>query len=162
MPINRARLGVAVTLALCCLPIRAEAQCVVICLRNGVQLNAERFEARGDTFSVFVAGNKAPVEYPASAISGINIPCPASAASTPQPQTTAAATTTDQGRDGFGIHGSNTIGERLMPRLVEAYSQAQYGARPIVRLGGLGHTRESLADMLRSKGYTVAAEDAAR
>jgi phosphate transport system substrate-binding protein len=137
MPINRARLGVAVTLALCGMPFRAEAQGVVICLRNGVQLNAERFEARGDTFSVFVAGNKAPVEYPASAIAGINIPCPASTASTPQPQpqTTAAATTTDQGRDGFGIHGSNTIGERLMPMLVEAYSQAQHGARPIVRLG---------------------------
>jgi phosphate transport system substrate-binding protein len=136
MPINRARLGACAAFALLCgQPIRAEAQNVVICLRNGVQVNAERFEARGDTFSIFVAGNRTPVEYAASAVAGINIPCVAGTPATPQPQATTGATVANQGREGFGIHGSNTIGERLMPMLVEAYSQAQYGARPIVRLG---------------------------
>jgi phosphate transport system substrate-binding protein len=127
------RLGITMSLALLGLPSAAEAQNVVVCLRNGVQVNAERFEARGDTFSIFVAGNTTPVVYAASAIAGINVPCTGSASAAASTQTSSSSTT-DSSRGTFGIHGSNTIGERLMPMLIEGYSQSQFGARPVVRL----------------------------
>lgn len=98
----------------------AEAQ-VVFCMSDGQQIRADRFEHRDGRFLLWIQGGAAPLEYPSASVRGINVPCLQSVAAAP------AA--------GFGIHGSNTIGERLMPSLIEAYSLRRLGAKPTVRLG---------------------------
>jgi phosphate transport system substrate-binding protein len=118
------------------LPERAVAQQnAIICLADGVKISASRFETRDGKFFLYVTGSRAPLEYPAAAVKGINVdPCPnARAAGTvpapsAQPQVKAAAF--PAGPSHFGIHGSNTIGERLMPMLIEAYSKQKLGGAP--------------------------------
>jgi phosphate transport system substrate-binding protein len=95
-------------------------------MADGTQINAERFETRDGKFLLYVPGSTAPLEYPSSAVKGINVRCEAAV-----PPGNAAAPAS-AGR--FGIHGSNTIGERLMPMLIEAYGTAKLGAKPASKL----------------------------
>jgi len=102
------------------LPLRsahAQQQRTVFCLSDGTEVSVDRFETRDGKFLLFVPGGSAPLEYPSSSVKGINMPCPAAPAA---PR--------------FGIHGSNTVGERLMPMLIEAYGQRRLGVRPTARL----------------------------
>ena len=102
---------------------RAVAQGVLFCIGNGQQVKADRFESRDGKFFLFVNGSSAPLEYPALAVVGINVECPtvsvrqASAASLSLPTSATVA------GNRFGVHGSNTIGERLMPMLIDAFAQ---------------------------------------
>lgn len=90
----------------------------LFCLSDGTQITAERFETRGGKFLLYVPGSSAPLEYPASSVKGINTAC-------------AQASATAR----FGIHGSNTIGERLMPLLIDAYGQKHLKTRPVFKPG---------------------------
>ena len=80
-------------------------------------------------------GSSAPLEYPALAVVGINVECPtvsvrqASAASLSLPTSATVA------GNRFGVHGSNTIGERLMPMLIDAFAQKRLGVKPTARMG---------------------------
>jgi phosphate transport system substrate-binding protein len=95
----------------------AQQQQTVFCLSDGTQVSVDRFETREGKFLLYVPGGTAPLEYPSSSVRGINMPCPAGP---PAPR--------------FGIHGSNTIGERLMPMLIEAYGQKRLGVKPTAKL----------------------------
>jgi phosphate transport system substrate-binding protein len=90
----------------------------LFCLYNGTQIAADRFETRDGKFYLYVRGSKTPLEYPANQITGVNTVCRAAA---PVPR--------------FGIHGSNTIGERLMPMLIETYGNKHLKTRPLFRPG---------------------------
>jgi phosphate transport system substrate-binding protein len=125
-----AGIAVAVGLALGAAP--AAAQGVLFCLNDGLQVRADRFEARDGRFILWVAGSANPIEYPANAVRGINVPCPTAPAVTPA-RLAPSQPAVSHGM-GFGIHGSNTIGERMMPLLIEAYSTRRFGARPAVKL----------------------------
>lgn len=108
---------------------------VMFCLTDGVQIQAERFEQRDGRFIIWVAGSPTPLEYPATAVRGINVPCVRTAApALPQPLPPSSQQLA-QPVAGIGIHGSNTIGERLMPLLIEAYSTRRLGGRPTTKLG---------------------------
>jgi len=99
------------------------AQQAVFCFNDGSQISAERFETRDGKFLLYVQGASQPLEYPASSVKGINVKCEAEASAKPQT------------RNSFGIHGSNTIGERLMPMLIEAFGTKKLGATPTSKLG---------------------------
>lgn len=111
----------------------ALAQGSTFCLADGKQIKADRFEQRGDKFYLYVSGSTAPLEYAGADIAGINVPCQTSsrAALAVSPVSAAAAA----GKVDFAVHGSNTIGERLMPLLIEAYGQRLHGVRPTAKLG---------------------------
>lgn len=99
-----------------------------VCLRGGVHVRASRIETREGRYVLFTAGSSSPLEVPADQVKSIGVlPCEPAASAPPLPAATNA------GGQRFGIHGSNTIGERLMPMLIEAYAQKQYGARPIFK-----------------------------
>lgn len=121
-------------LAVCLLPGDASAQQhTTFCLEGGLQVSVDRFEVRDGKFLLYVAGSSAPMEYASSAVKGINVPCQTTPATTP----TAPQPTTVQAAPGeFGIHGSNTIGERLMPMLIEAYAEKKFGKKPQTKLLG--------------------------
>src|SRR5580658_8251622 len=108
----------------------AQNQATTFCLADGTQINAERFETREGKFLLYVPGSSQPLVYPSSSVKGINVKCEPPAAAPAQPQQTAAPSS---GR--FGIHGSNTIGERLMPMLIEAFGAKKLGAKPTSKLG---------------------------
>jgi phosphate transport system substrate-binding protein len=108
----------------------AQNQATTFCLADGTQINAERFETREGKFLLYVPGSSQPLVYPSSSVKGINVKCEPPAAAPAQPQQTAAPSS---GR--FGIHGSNTIGERLMPMLIEAYGTKKLGVKPVSKLG---------------------------
>ncbi|MGP0061560.1 MAG: substrate-binding domain-containing protein [Beijerinckiaceae bacterium] len=105
-------------------------QSSTFCLESGMQISVEHFEVRDGKFFLYVPGSAKPLEYGSSAIKGINVPCqkeqPKPIAETAQP--------TVSGQ--FGIQGSNTIGERLMPMLIEAYAQRKFGMKPTNKLIG--------------------------
>jgi phosphate transport system substrate-binding protein len=88
----------------------------------------EKFESRDNKFFLYVPGGAAPLEYPASAVKGINVPCPA--AETRQTQQNAPVGAPAE----FGVQGSNTIGERLMPMLIEAFGARKFGVTPTTKL----------------------------
>jgi phosphate transport system substrate-binding protein len=106
-------------------------QNATICLADGMKISAKRFEAHDGKFFLYVTGSKTPLEYPAAAVKGINVdPCPAPAAATPQKANAAPppiSGSAGQSSLHIGIHGSNTIGERLMPMLIEAYAKQKLG-----------------------------------
>jgi len=124
----RAATFLAAALAiLCAQSAAAEPHVAIFCLLDGAKIAAERFEAREGKFLLYVQGATEPLEYPASAVRGINVdPCPAS-----PPTAGAVAPGGASGR--FGVQGSNTIGERLAPMLIEAYVHG-LGAKPNVKL----------------------------
>ncbi len=118
----------AASAALCARGAAAEPHTTIFCLLDGTKIGATRFETRDGKFLLYVSGATEPLEYPVNAIRGINVdPCPA-----PLP-TTATATTNGGGSGRFGVQGSNTIGERLMPMLIEAYARG-LGAKPTTKL----------------------------
>jgi phosphate transport system substrate-binding protein len=90
----------------------------VFCLSNGTQIAAERFETKDGKFYLYIRGSTVPLVYPASQITGVNTACNAVA---PVLR--------------FGIHGSNTIGERLMPMLIEAYGKKHLNTPPVFKPG---------------------------
>lgn len=93
----------------------------IFCLSDGAKIVARSFETRDGKFYFTIPGSQNPLEYPASMVKAINVPeCP----SAPQAPSSAAA----PGAGRFGIHGSNTIGERLMPMLIDAYAQQRLGS----------------------------------
>jgi phosphate transport system substrate-binding protein len=92
------------------------------------QIGVERFETHDNKFFLYVPGNSTPLEYPASSVKGINVPC--------QSGQTQSNQNASSGTNEFGIQGSNTIGERLMPMLVEAYGTKKFGMKPTSKLTG--------------------------
>ena len=89
----------------------------IFCLADGTQIAAERFETRDGKFLLYVPGSQQPLDYPSTSVKGINVRCnPASVGPAQVP-----------GR--FGIYGSNTIGERLMPMLVETFAEKKLGGK---------------------------------
>lgn len=119
----------------------AQQQQTIFCLADGTKIGATRFETHEGRFLLHVAGSATPLEYPASSIKGINVdPCPVAAAPVVR---SAANAPSAVAPDVFGVHGSNTIGERLMPMLIEAYAKQRLGAAPTVRLKG-GEEQEIL------------------
>ncbi len=95
-----------------------------VCLSNGTKIVASSFETHDGKFFFTVPGASAPLSYPAEMVVAINVPeCPAAKVSNPPKQE-------DQTPGRFGVHGSNTIGERLMPMLIDAFSQQRLGALP--------------------------------
>jgi len=95
-----------------------------VCLRGGVYVRATRIETREGRYVLFTEGSSSPLEVSAEQVQSIGVqPCEG---------TSSPALPSALGPK-FGIHGSNTIGERLMPMLVEAYAQKQYGTRPIFK-----------------------------
>ncbi len=127
------RLGAPIFLAaafaaLCARGAAAEPHTTIFCLLDGTKIGATRFETRDGKFLLYVSGATEPLEYPANAVRGINVdPCPA-----PLPAAT-TATPNGGGSGRFGVQGSNTIGERLMPMLIEAYAHG-LGAKPTTKL----------------------------
>jgi phosphate transport system substrate-binding protein len=110
-------------------PLSAQRATTVFCFTDGSKIGAESFETRDGKFFLKVPGSATPLEYPAANVCGVNVePCAcdhrrAENDGTRQP---------DVPR--FGVHGSNTIGERLMPMLIEAYASKKYGAAPLTKL----------------------------
>jgi phosphate transport system substrate-binding protein len=126
--------GLFCSAALCALiaaaPAAAQSAKTIFCFTDGTKIGAERFETRDGKFLLYVNGNPAPLEYPAAKVCSVNVdPC----ACAPQPPPPAPTPEADAIH--FGVHGSNTIGERLMPALIEAYARKTYGAPPATRLG---------------------------
>jgi phosphate transport system substrate-binding protein len=116
----------------------AWAEVAVFCMRDGKQIKADRFESRDGKFLLFVAGSVAPLEYPASQIASIGLSCPApGVSSAPTAALTSAAVPPAQATNEreFGVHGSNTIGERLMPMLIEAFAEKRLSSKPVIKLG---------------------------
>jgi phosphate transport system substrate-binding protein len=113
-------------------PAAAQTSKTIFCFTDGTKIGAERFETRDGKFLLYVAGGSEPLEYPANKVCSVNVE-PCACAPAPQPQPPGPAPATDALH--FGIHGSNTIGERLMPALIEAYARKAYGAAPVTKLG---------------------------
>jgi phosphate transport system substrate-binding protein len=105
----------------------AQQQQTLFCLTDGTQIAAERFETKDGKFLLYVPGSTTPLEYPSSAVKGINVRCDPTVPSGNNPPPPSGS--------GFGIHGSNTIGERLMPMLIEAYATSKLGAKPTAKMG---------------------------
>ena len=111
-----------------------QPQQTLFCLSDGTQIAAERFETKDGKFLLYVPGSATPLEYPSSAVKGINVRCDLAVPSvTPPSQQSQSQPATNSA--GFGIHGSNTIGERLMPMLIEAYATTKFGAKPTSKMG---------------------------
>jgi phosphate transport system substrate-binding protein len=92
------------------------------------------FETREGKFLLYVPGASQPLEYPSSSVKGINVKCePTEAPPKPAAQNSS-----------FGIHGSNTIGERLLPMLIEAFGTKKLGARPTSKFGASAEEEFSL------------------
>ena len=107
---------------------RSRAHTTIFCLLDGTKIGASRFETRDGKFLLYVSGPTEPLEYPMSAVRGINVdPCLA------PPPATKTATASGGGSGRFGVQGSNTIGERLMPMLIEAHAHG-LGAKPTTKL----------------------------
>lgn len=92
------------------------------CLADGMSVSAEKFETKDGKFFLYVAGSDTPLEYPSSSVKGINVACQV-APPTPSPGGVAK----------FGIHGSNTIGERLMPMLIDTFGRKRFDTAPIMK-----------------------------
>jgi phosphate transport system substrate-binding protein len=104
-------------------------QPTLFCLSDGKQVSAARYETHDGKFFLYTEGTSAPVEYPVSSVKGINVRCSDGAPLAPATENPAVP--------GFDIHGSNTIGERLMPMLIEAYSEQKLGSRPASKFTGI-------------------------
>jgi phosphate transport system substrate-binding protein len=115
----------------------AQPHKTVFCIADGTQIGVDRFEMKNGKFLLYVQGSAEPLEYPTTSVKGIDVPCgtapvvtttaTATAAPTPAPAPTAAH---------FGIAGSNTIGERLMPMLIDAYGSKRLGMEPQSKITG--------------------------
>jgi phosphate transport system substrate-binding protein len=118
-------------------PASAQQQQTMFCLSDGTQISAQRFETHDGKFFLYIPGSSTPLEYPVSSVKGINVHCDSGPTPPPaQPSQAQAKPPVQQNAAGFGIHGSNTIGERLMPMLIEAYSKAKLGNTPNSKMTG--------------------------
>jgi phosphate transport system substrate-binding protein len=117
-------------------PASAQQQQTLFCLSDGTQISAQRFETHDGKFFLYVPGSSTPLEYPVSSVKGINVHCDSGPTPPPAPTPSQAQAQppAPQNPAGFGIHGSNTIGERLMPMLIEAYSKAKLGSTPTSKM----------------------------
>jgi phosphate transport system substrate-binding protein len=111
-------------------PAAAQQQPTLFCLSDGKQVSAERFETHDGKFFLYTAGSSTPQEYPVSSVKGINVRCADGAPLEPADQAA-------QQPHSFAIHGSNTIGERLMPMLIEAYSEQKLHAKAVSKFIGI-------------------------
>jgi len=127
---NIASLALGLTLAAA--PAAAQPASTSFCFVDGSQIKAERFESRGGNFQLYVPGSATPLQYPASSVCSVNVdPCICGGRA---PAGAAAPAQRADGVDRFGVYGSNTIGERMMPMLIEAFAKRTYGADPVVKI----------------------------
>ena len=91
-----------------------------ICLRNGILLRAP-VDARDGKFFVRLPGKDAPTDMTGQ-IHSVGVP---------EDPVCGVAASGEENTAEFGIRGSNTIGERLMPMLIEAYSVKAFGVPPV-------------------------------
>ena len=91
-----------------------------ICLKNGILLRA-RIDTRDGKFFVYVPGKDTATDM-TGLIHSVGVP--------EDPVCKTGAANGEQTAE-FGIRGSNTIGERLMPMLIEAYAVKTFGAPPV-------------------------------
>jgi phosphate transport system substrate-binding protein len=137
----RRGLLLAIATLLCAGAVEAQTRTTIFCLNDGTKIGASRFETRDGKFILYVNGANDPLEYPTSAVRGINVdPCPApapasAAAPAPAPNPSAPIAPAAATGGGFGVQGSNTIGERLMPMMIDAYAK-KLGAKTLVKLTG--------------------------
>lgn len=85
---------------------------VHVCLRSGTHVVAVRIEALEGRYRLYLDATGSPLDISADQIKSMGEPC-----------------ATEFATQRFGIHGSNTIGERLMPMLIDAFAEKRYGAR---------------------------------
>jgi phosphate transport system substrate-binding protein len=109
-------------------------QQTTFCMADGTQIGVEKFETRDGKFLLYVPGSSQPLEYPAASVKGINVKCDPTAAPPPAPVPPKPVVQNNTSGS-FGIHGSNTIGERLMPMLIDAFGTKKLGAKPSSKLG---------------------------
>jgi phosphate transport system substrate-binding protein len=132
------RLPCLVACAVLALVVSAYAESVLaqsgidVCLRSGMAIRATRIEPNEGRFKLYFDAASPPLDIGAGDIKSIGQPCAPANASRDAPQP-AAASATDAGAQSFGIHGSNTIGERLMPMLIDAYADKRFGTKPVYR-----------------------------
>jgi phosphate transport system substrate-binding protein len=116
-------------------------QKTIFCIADGTQIGVDRFELKEGKFLLYVQGGAEPLQYPTTSVKGIDVPCTTSTAA-PAPAlaanaTTAAATPAPVPTVArFGIAGSNTIGERLMPMLIDAFGSKRLGMEPVSKNTG--------------------------
>jgi phosphate transport system substrate-binding protein len=128
LPSRGSRL-LCLSLALVAPKALAQTAFTSFCFNDGSQVKAERFEIHDGKFQLFVPGSAAPLEYSASNVCSINVdPCLCGGQ-----KTLSHAPDVQGGPDRFGIYGSNTIGERMMPMLLETYARKRLGSDPIVK-----------------------------
>jgi hypothetical protein len=112
----------------------AQPQKTVFCIADGTQIGVDRFEMKDGKFYLYVQGAAQPLQYPTTSVKGIDVPCtstsPAPAAATAAAGLAPAAVPAVAR---FGIAGSNTIGERLMPMLIDAFGAKHLGRRAAVQ-----------------------------
>jgi phosphate transport system substrate-binding protein len=106
-------------------PVSAEAPKTIFCLTDGSKVGAERFEQREGAFFLYVPGASQPLRYENSAVCSVNVESCNCGPRGGGNERSAAH---------FGVQGSNTIGERLMPMLIDAYARHTYGAEPATRI----------------------------
>jgi phosphate transport system substrate-binding protein len=123
----------------------AQPQKTVFCISDGTQIGVDRFELKDGKFLLYVQGGAQPLQYPTTSVKGIDVPC----TSAPGPALAAAPAPTGAH---FGIAGSNTIGERLMPMLIDAYGSKRLGMEPLSKITG----KEEQEITLRSASGTRA------
>lgn len=96
-----------------------------VCLKNGVTVHALKIEPRQGAYFVFPQGqNSQPLTIPADQIREIGAACNEDRFKLGGEAKTPLATgnaSPDSPR--FGVHGSQTIGARLAPMLIEAYAR---------------------------------------
>ena len=107
-----------------------------VCLRSGMTVHAIRIEPNGARFKLYFDTASPPLEVGADEIKSIGERCAGAAASpagapvaSPKPDAPAQSFAIQS----FGIHGSNTIGEQLMPMLIDAYAAKRFGNKPSYR-----------------------------
>ena len=99
-----------------------------ICLKSGIQVRA-RIETREGRFILYIQGSSTPSDMTGQ-IHSVGVPDdPVCKQEGDKRKDNPISQTTK-----FGIRGSNTIGERLMPMLIEAYANKNFGAPPAVRI----------------------------
>jgi phosphate transport system substrate-binding protein len=131
----------------------AQPQKTVFCIADGTQIGVDRFEMKDGKFFLYVQGAAQPLQYPTTSVKGIDVPCtstsPAPAAATAAAGLAPAAVPAVAR---FGIAGSNTIGERLMPMLIDAFGSKHLGVEPQSKITG----KEEQEITLRSPAGTQA------
>ena len=90
-----------------------------ICLKNGIQLRA-RIDTRDGKFYVYVPGKDTSTDMTGQ-IHSVGM--------AEDPVCKLPASQADRTAE-FGIKGSNTIGERLMPMLIESFATKTFGSPP--------------------------------